>query len=92
MYTSNKTAGNTLFPHPQQHPGHWPGAPRLDQASLHGLARGRRRLTIWVCPRRGLVGVTGIREEELLFPKNQALVIGWHVHLGEMLWLKKQPP
>lgn len=25
----------------------------------------------------------------LLFPENQALVVGWHVHLEEMLWLEK---
>lgn len=38
-----------------------------------------------------LIGDKGMREEGLLFPENQALVVGWHIHLGEMLWLEKLP-
>lgn len=52
---------------------------------------GRQGLPIWVCSRRGLFGGTGTWEDRLLFPENQALVVGWHVHLGEMLWLEKLP-
>lgn len=37
-------------------------------------------------------GDTGMREKEgLFFPKNQALVVGWHIHLGERLGWRSCP-
>lgn len=44
---------------------------------------------IWFVPERVLVETqTCESRRELLFPEYQALVVGWHVHLGERHWLQ----
>lgn len=71
----------------------WPltKSPQNGQGQSAWPGPGRQGLAIWVCPRSGLTGDIGMHEEGLLFPENQAFVVGWHIHLGEMLWLKKLP-